>query len=151
MICRRVLSWVVHICLRQFRVDVLQAVKAEIREEHREEAIKGDRPFSREYFEEITADGCFLISGNKTEMKDPKDPKDLAHFLVYYNDGRIREHWKDRPFRKLYERARSGLGARMREWRTEFSQRFWTCLFEYHWVWPYPCYNALTLVKVNRI
>jgi hypothetical protein len=140
VICQRVLSWMVHICLRQFRVDVLQAVKAEIREEHREQAIKGDRPFSREYFEEIMADGCFLISGNKTEMKDPRA---LAHFLFDSNDGRIRDHWEDRPFRKLYERARSGLGTRMREWQTEFSRRLWTCLFEYHWVWPYPCYNAL--------
>jgi hypothetical protein len=130
----------VHICLRQFRVDVLQTVKAEIREEHREQAIKGDRPFSRAYFEEIMADGCFLISGNKMEMQDPKD---LARFLFDYNDGRIRDHREDRPFLKLYERARSGLGARVREWRAEFSQRSWTFLFEYHWVWPYPCYNAL--------
>ena len=34
-----VLSWMVHIFLKQFRIDVLSAVKAEIREERREAAL----------------------------------------------------------------------------------------------------------------
>ena len=29
-----VLSWIVHICLKQFRIDILTTVKAEIREEY---------------------------------------------------------------------------------------------------------------------
>jgi len=61
-------------------------VKVEIREEHQEEAIKGNRPFSREDFEEIIADGCFLISSNKTDMKDPKH---LAHFLTTINQRNV--------------------------------------------------------------
>ena len=35
-----VLSWMLHIYLKQFRIDKLSAVNAEIREEHREAALK---------------------------------------------------------------------------------------------------------------
>ena len=61
---------------------MLQAVKAEIRKEHPEQAIKGNRPFSKEHFKEIMADGCLLVSADKTEMRYPKD---LAHFLFDYS------------------------------------------------------------------
>ena len=60
MIREEMLSWMVHTCLKQFRIDVLTTVKAEIREEHREGVMKGDRPFCRCYFEEVMMDGWML-------------------------------------------------------------------------------------------
>ena len=136
----QVLSWMVHMCLQQFRVDVLRAVKAEIREEHQEEALKGERGFSYEYFEEIMRDGCYLMSGNRCDFKAPSL---LASFLLDEGDGRTREHWEDKPFRKLYQRAKTGLGMQGRELKRKFMQHYWQWLFEFHWVLPYPCSNAL--------
>ena len=140
VICERLVSWMVHLCLQQFRVDILQAVRAEIKEEHRDEALTGKRPFSRDYFQEIMEDGCFLMRGNKTELKTPEL---VAHFLFDYGDGRERKHWEDRPFRKLNERAMTGIATRVSERRGSFSFRLWQYLFEFHWVLPYPCYNSL--------
>lgn len=140
MICERLISWLVHLCLQQFRVDILQAVQAEIKEAHRDEAVTGNRPFSRDYFQEIMQDGCFLMRGNKTELKTPEL---VAHFLFDYGDRRERKHWEDRPFRKLYERAFSGIATRVPERRASFSSRLWQYLFDFHWVLPYPCYNSL--------
>lgn len=59
----------VHICLVQFRLDVVSAVKAEIRAEEQEEALKGQTGLSYEYLDEIMRGGCYLMSGNKTEFK----------------------------------------------------------------------------------
>ena len=135
-----VLSWMVHLCLKQFRLDVMNAVKAEIREEKREEALKAERPFCYSYFEEIMTSGCYLLSGNRCDFKVPSD---LVEFLMDDNDGRIRQHWEDKPFRKLYQRARIGLRLQDGEVREQFTRLFRRWLFKYHWVLPYPCSNAL--------
>ena len=136
----QVLSWMVHICLKQFRIDVLTSVKAEIREEHREEALKADAPFSYEYFEEIMTDGCYLMCGNRCDFKVPSA---LARFLLDQGDERSRLHWENKPFRKLHQRAKTGLALQRRELRNMFTQRYWQWLFEYHLILPYPCSNAL--------
>lgn len=49
-----------HLCLQQFRINVPTAVKAEIREGEREEALKGLRLFCHTYFEVIIADRVYL-------------------------------------------------------------------------------------------
>ena len=138
----RLVFWMVHICLQQFRVDILSSVKAEISDEHREEALRGLRPFCVDYFEEIMAGGVYLISGNRCDFKQASH---LGHFLFDFDDGRIRSHWEDRPFRKLYRRARTALSLRhgaLGLVRT-FSRRFWRSLYTYHWVLPYPCAEVL--------
>jgi hypothetical protein len=135
-----VLSWMVHVCLKQLRLDVLNAVKTEIKEEKREEAMKGERPFCYGYFDEIMTDGCYLLSGNRCDFKVPSD---LAAFLLNDGDGLTRQHWEDKPFRKLYQRARIGLRMQGDELVDKFTRRYWRGLFKYHWVLPYPCGNAL--------
>lgn len=135
-----VLSWMVHICLKQFRIDVLTAVKAEIREEHRESALQGEAGFSYEYFEEIMTQGCYLMSGNRCDFKVPRE---LAGYLLGQEDGRSRQYWEDKPFRKLYQRVRAGLGGQGGELRATFTRRYWRWLFAWHWILPYPCGNAL--------
>ena len=140
VIREQVVSWMVHICLKQSRLDVVNAVKAEIGEQHREEALKGDRPFCYEYFEEIKADGCYLMSGNRCDYKMPVD---LLHYLLDHGDDRPREHWDDKPFRKLYQRARTALGLQQPELKGVFTRRYWRWLYKRHWILPYPCSNAL--------
>ena len=136
----RLISWMVHICLQQFRVDILNAVSAEILPERREEVIKGREAFSHEYLTEVMSDGCYLMSGNKTDFKQSSD---LVHFLFDWGDGMIRQHWEDRGFRVLFRRARVGLRQRGVATEAVFTRRFWRWIYKYHWVLPYPCGNAL--------
>jgi hypothetical protein len=100
------LSWIIHLCLQQFRVDTLTSVKSEIQVDHRTEALRGQQPFSYEYFEEIMGHTVHLVSGNKSDFKDPLR---LAHMLFNFDDGRMRTHWENKPYRKLYRRAYVGL------------------------------------------
>lgn len=143
IICERIMSWMVHVCLQQFRVDVLRAVKAEILEVHREEALQGRQWFCQEYFVEIMEQGCYLLSGNRSDFQQPAA---LLHWLLGSDDGLSRLHWTDKPFRKLYQRARTGLGLVDQELRRTFTRRYWRWMCEYHWILPYPCGNALQLM-----
>lgn len=139
-LCDRLVSWMVHICLVQFRLDVMSAVKGEVKSEVQEEALKGEKGLCHEYVDEIMRGGCYLMSGNKTEFKQVSR---LGHFLFDFDDGVVREHWEDRPFRVLYRRARTGVRIRNRQYKRLFQARLWEWLYEYHWVLPYPCGNAL--------
>lgn len=49
----RMVLWIVHICLQQFRIDVMQCVKSEIREQDRERALKGTEAICLESLEQI--------------------------------------------------------------------------------------------------
>ena len=139
----QLIFWMVHLCLQQFRVDVLGSIKSEIREEHREDAVRGNTPFCFEYFAEIMVDPVYLISGNRCDFKVPSH---LGHFLFDFEDGRVRTHWDSRPFRTLYRRARTALSLLPRESGLGqiLSRRFWRCLYAYHWVQPYPSPEVLT-------
>lgn len=140
IIREEVLSWMVHVCLKQLRLDVLNAVKTEIKEEKREEAMQGEQPFCYSYFDDIMVDGCYLLSGNRCDFKVPSD---LAAFLLNDGDGLARLHWEDKPFRKLYQRAKIGLRMQGEDLVHKFTRRYWRWLFKYHWILPYPCGNAL--------
>lgn len=139
-VCERMVSWMVHICLRQFRIDVMNAVKAEIEVDEQEEALDGEKGFCYEYIDEVMVAGCYLMSGNKTEFKQVND---LARFLFGVEDGLVREHWDDRPFRALYRRAHTGISIRNGAYKRVFPARLRRWLWRYHWVLPYPCNNAL--------
>ena len=138
----RLIFWMVHICLQQFRLDILRSIRSEISVDHQEEALDGTQPFCYEYFEEIMAGSVYLISGNRCDFKQASH---LGHFLFDFDDGRTRAHWEDRPFRKLYRRARTALSLRHAALRLErtFSRRFWRSLYAYHWILPYPCAEVL--------
>lgn len=136
----QLIFWMIHICLKQFRVDILGSVQHEIAEEHREEALLGQRGFCFDYFEEILRDAVHLISGNRCDFKQASH---LGHFLFDFDDGRVRKHWEDRPFRKLYRRARTAMRLQQPHLARMFSRRFWRTLYMYHWILPYPCAEVL--------
>lgn len=83
------MSWIVHICLAQFWLDVMSAVKGEVKLEVQEEALKGEKGLCYEYVDDIMRRGCYLMSGNKTEFKQVSR---LGHFLFDFDDGVVREH-----------------------------------------------------------
>jgi hypothetical protein len=134
----QLITWIVHLCLQQFRVDVLTTVASEIHEEYRDESLQEPKPFCFAYLDEIMTDGVHLVSGNRAMFKDPGD---LVMFLFNHSDGRIRSHWDDRPFRKLYRRAYTALqlvpGGLILQ--NVLARRLPLYLYRYHWVLPYPC------------
>lgn len=143
----RLISWMVHICLRQFRREVFSSLQREVSEEHREEALQGLRPVCYEYLEEIMIDGVHLISGNRCDFKQAMT---LGNFLFHFNDGRTRTHWEDRPYRKLYRRARTALKMRDGPLKLEknFSSVLLKWLLAYHWILPYP--NSDVLLQTTK-
>ena len=85
----RLIMWMVHICLRQFRVDVLRSIQSEIVAEDREEALQGNDGFCFEYLEEIMSEPVYLSSGNRSNYKKPWT---FEHFLFDFENRRIRRH-----------------------------------------------------------
>lgn len=136
----RLIGWIVHICLQQFRVDVMQCVKAEIEEPQRDAAVTGSEPFCLESLERVMSEDVYLMSGNRCDFKVVSH---LGQFLFNFDDGRMRNHWEDRPFRKLYRRAVTAVALLGREMRRTFQGQFWKTLYQHHWVLPYPCPDAL--------
>jgi hypothetical protein len=129
----QLLSWMVHICLQQFRIDVLQSMKKDILPEHHE-ALTGKEPLCWDYLTTITGSKLYLVSKNKSLQT----PSKFASYLFDF-DGRKRQQWENRPFRKLYQRARIGLNlTHGRQIGRKFSKQLWKDLFRYHWILPYP-------------
>ena len=138
VISDRLTDWIVHLCLRQFRVDTLTAVRAEIHPDHRETALDGLRSWSRAYLEDTMGyDGLHLVSGNKSAFKDPCALKEA---LFGYDDGRKRTHWESKPYRTLYRRACVTLSAQPATTALvpRMQRRLSRWLFAFHWILPYP-------------
>jgi hypothetical protein len=139
----RVISWMVHICLHQFRVDILHRVRSDMRHASERDALQGKQPFCMEYLRDILDDRVYVTSGNRCDIKTASD---LAHLLFDFGDGLGRTHWEDLPFRKLYQRAISGLhvfdSSELRTnsitMETLFRKRLLRRLLSYHWILPYP-------------
>ena len=138
----RLMEWMVQICLRQFRIDILGSVRGEIREESREEALKGEVGFSKEYFDELMVAGVHLILRNRSDFKDVRA---LMRYLFDFDDGRSRIHWEDRPYRKMYRRAVTGVSVALggREQGRRLAHQLYEQLFALHWILPYPCAEVL--------
>src|SRR5271154_2806459 len=110
-------------------------MQKEILAEYLEEALTGDQPFCWEYLTKITGSNLHLMSGNRCFQT----PSKLSSFLFDFNDERKRLRWEDRPFRKLYQRARTGLSLRHgRQMGQRFFRQLLQNLFKYHWILPYP-------------
>jgi len=140
----QLIHWMVHICLQQFRADVLSSVKSEIVYEHREEALQGGKPFCHSYLSEIFGRDVYLMSGNRCDFKKPEW---LGRFLFGFDDGMARTHWENKPYRKLYRRGVTGLKVQHDgglDLVGKFERRLQRLLFKFHWILPYPCAEVLT-------
>jgi len=142
-ISTRLISWMVHLCLHQFRLDTLGSVSGEIQEDQRVVALDGLQPLSHEYLEQIMAGPVHLVCGNKSAFKDPLR---LAHMLFDFNDGRKRTHWENKPYRKLYRRAHQALRSHPATAPLThlFTDSLWARLFHHHWILPYPSGDVFT-------
>ena len=137
---QRLVTWLAHICLEQFRLDVLACVEQEILDQRQEDAMLGTHSFCHAWFREILANGVHLVSGNRSDLKSPAL---LADFLFDFDDGATRNHWETRPFRVLYQRAVRSSRRLSRGLGLEVEERVRTELFRHHWILPYPFSEGL--------
>jgi hypothetical protein len=86
------------------------------------------------------ADRVYLMSSNRCDCKIVPY---LGQFLFDFEDGQVRNHWDDRPFRKLYRRAVLSARQQGQNLRGLFLQAFWRALYQFHWILPYPCGVAM--------
>jgi hypothetical protein len=72
-----------------------------------------------------------LVSGNRIYYKQASK---LGHFLFDFGDSKIRNHWEDKPFRKLYRRRCIGLNAQYNEYQLGacFKRLVFSKLYTYH-------------------
>ena len=136
----RLVAWISHLCLEQFRLDVLACVEGRMVEHRREEAMLGTNPFCHAWLSEVLASGVHLVSGNRSDFKSPAL---LAAFLFDFDDEVKRNHWEDRPFRVVYQRAIRSSHKVSRGLALEVEERVRQELFRYHWILPYPFADGL--------
>ena len=78
----------IHLCLQQFRIDIIVSLK-NILPEHEDTAKAGGHVLTYWYLEDITGEPPQPVSGNRTEIKEPAV---LVEYLVGINDSHSREH-----------------------------------------------------------
>jgi hypothetical protein len=137
VISDRILDWLVHLCLQQFRLDVLRTVQHELLPNVRAEILDDQVRFCYDELRSVFYGDIALVSGNRADFKHPRQ---LINALFEFNDGQLREHWEDRPFRTIYRRIRTALRRDLNchESTTIFERLLHRYLFLYHWILPYP-------------
>ncbi|KAJ5102449.1 hypothetical protein N7532_002978 [Penicillium argentinense] len=137
VITNRILSWLVHLCLRQMRLDTLRAVRRDIPPDIRSAILDDQIQFCRSGLSAILPRGMTAVTGNRTSIKSPQE---AARALFGFDDGRLRVNWDNKPFRTLYQRICAALQQVPADRRLPhvFANRLLRYLFEYHWVLPYP-------------
>ena len=142
VLANRILSWLIHLCLQQMRIDVLRTIRRDIRPEIHSTMLEDTVQFCHKGLSAILLCGLVAVSGQRTPYKTPLD---AAWALFEHDDGQLRENWENKPFRKLYYRIYNTLKQLPAEQRLldAFLYRFHRYIFAYHWALPYPTHKEL--------
>lgn len=74
---------------QQFRMDIMNSVRAGIHVKHRTEGLEGEAAFCQKHFDHIMVAPMYMVSGNKSHLKRADH---LVHLLFDFDDGRARTH-----------------------------------------------------------
>ncbi|KAJ3453134.1 hypothetical protein MRS44_018789 [Fusarium solani] len=96
----QIVSWLCHICLQQMRADVLHSIQGDLRPKVRTAILDDHVHFCRKGLSAALVNGMTAVSGNHASVKSPQE---AAQTLFGFNDGRLRGHWENKPFRKLHQ------------------------------------------------
>ena len=137
-----ILRLMAHLCLKQYRHDMLGSVQKELRP-GMAAAVDADHiQFCYEGISIAFGVGPHLAAGNRLRLKDPAD---VFSFVWGTGGGHKRKHFKDKPFRLMERKARQVLrlfpGLSLR-WARLLEDEFWA----YHWVIVYPEVTAASLL-----
>ena len=129
--------------VQQFRKDVFQAIKGEIRKEHLESALAGKVMLCKSSLEPILSpwEGgeprqLHIADANRTKIRTVKQ---LVDFLWDFDDDHKRTQWANRSYRRLHQRALKVVqvhcGAEAAERVHDGIKRIFVLT---NWVLPYP-------------
>lgn len=136
-----------HLLFRQFRYDVLRALKKELRVSGKIMMERDEVKFSYRGIREALVGEPNAVRGNKSKARTPASMTEwLWGTSRNYNRTRF-QHKK--PYHILYQKVLEATRARpsfQREWQFLFEREF----LKYHWVLPYPDPNAGTLISTAK-
>lgn len=138
---------VAHLCFRQFRADVMYALREELRSSEEKERAEADEiPLCYDTIREVFVGQPNLVSGNKARVKTPAD---MMEWIWGDSGSYNRTFFVSKPFRMMYEKACTCIGSQGAEavsfWRLFFQDQF----LMYHWILPYPDTNG-TLISTTK-
>lgn len=145
-ISKRLLSWLIHIILKQFRIDVLAQIQHEIIPKKLSMALQGKIPFCYAQLHRIFKKPMLgLVSGNRSHYKEPGH---LVKFLFGYHDHLVREHWNHKPFRVLHQRVRAAIVSLPADGLLRrFDRILRKLILLHHWLLPYPASDSLSQIS----
>jgi len=145
---QKILLAMAHLCFRQFRIDVMSALKEELRQgEARDRAQADEIPLCFDVLAEVFVRLPNLVSGNKTRAQTPTD---MVEWI--WGDCKTfnRKFFTSKPFRIMYEKTGDCIrsqGVEVEdEWRTLFQEQF----LRFHWILPYPDTNGTLLSTAKK-
>ncbi|KAH7186860.1 hypothetical protein DER44DRAFT_183826 [Fusarium oxysporum] len=124
------------------RADVLHSIQSDLRPNVRTTILDDHVQFCRKGLSAALVNGMTAVSGNRASVKSPQE---VAQALFGLNDGWLRGHWENKPFRKLHQWICTALQHIPPENRLlqVFNCRLQRYLFAHHWVLPYPTPGGL--------
>lgn len=130
---------VAHLCLREYRRDIVKAIKKEFLQPEDDDFDTDNIRFSYDGLSNTLIDQPKLIWSNKTGIKTPED---LFQWIWGVHEGRKRKYFQQKPFRIMQDKVHDALAAGrpglLEQWTNLLKLEF----FRHHWVVPYPDTNG---------
>ncbi len=141
----RMIRQATHICLQQFREDIINSIKNDVKPDHFERARQGVNPQCKEYFDTIMQKEPYLVKGNKLQS-GYKNLDKLATFLFAFDDGLERKHQAGKAFRSLVKRTTLGISLAPNSFFNTlvFKLIIREILYKYYQILLYPNNESLT-------
>jgi hypothetical protein len=138
-----------HLCLREYRRDMITAMKKEFIHFQDPDFDMDAIRFTQQDLSPALYDQPYLVRGNHTKAATPDQ---LFEWLWGFTEhaSYSRTHFQDRPFRIMLDRIRTSLMRIRRELFDEWYAGLKVEFFKYHWLIPYPDGNGTTMSKTNK-
>lgn len=148
----QVMEWLMHIVLRQFRVDVLSSIGNDLADdcqvgERKEEILKGDQPFSHSYISEICRPERMVVM--RAQKANRNTPRKLLEFLLAWDDGVQRLFWEHMRFRVIHRHCCDELQTFDPELSEQWQEMVLAGFLRWHWMLPYP--HGRGLMETNKV
>ena len=144
--------YMIHICLQQYRRDVVATLKKEVDPAQLDKAVQAMVGFSSTTIREIFGREPYLLNGNKSTIKE----FGMLFDILWGTDGEtVRTRFINKPYRQAYQAARETYKSYAPEVDPESSweRKFEAELVRYHWIYPVPDVTAAAgcMISVSKI
>lgn len=136
----------IHLCLREYRRDILAILRKELRDASDEDFDIDDIRFCYDTLIQVFRDQPSLVSGNKSLAAQPSDM-----FEWIWGDSSLycRRFFQEKSFRLMARKIQEALCEVRVEMRVAWKAQLQAQLFRHHWLLPYPDTNG-TLISTAK-